>query len=105
MRARYQGCEFVCSDARRTGFADDSFDLAVDKGLFDSATAGTEGRAAKAKWAMTIAMTSPILQVGSCIYDIFHTYGQIKYRRRRQDSCIQNAGPVVMCNNKLYQHT
>ncbi|CAM9946754.1 unnamed protein product [Ascophyllum nodosum] len=49
MRARYQGCEFVCSDARRTGFADDSFDLAVDKGLFDSATAGTEGRAAKAK--------------------------------------------------------
>lgn len=49
MRARFQGCEFVVSDARRTGFLDGTFDLMVDKGLFDSVTAGTEGRAAKAR--------------------------------------------------------
>lgn len=45
MRHRHPRCEFVHSDARRTGFADESFDLAVDKGLFDSVTAGTGGRA------------------------------------------------------------
>lgn len=50
MRARYPGCEFVCSDARdAAGFRSCSFDLAVDKGLFDSVTARTEGREEAAK--------------------------------------------------------
>lgn len=49
MGARFQGCEFVVSDARRTCFLDGSFDLMVDKGLFDSVTAGTQGRAAEAR--------------------------------------------------------
>ncbi|CAM9567753.1 unnamed protein product [Scytosiphon promiscuus] len=50
MRARYPGCEFVRSDARdAAGFRANSFDLAIDKGLFDSVTARTEGREEAAK--------------------------------------------------------
>lgn len=44
MGSRYPGFDFVPSDARSTGFPDGSFDLTVDKGLFDSVTAGTQGR-------------------------------------------------------------
>lgn len=50
MRARYPGCDFRCSDARDArGFPSGSFDIAVDKGLFDSVTARTEGREEAAK--------------------------------------------------------
>lgn len=45
MRARYPRCDFRCSDALdASGFPSGSFDLVVDKGLFDSVTARTEGR-------------------------------------------------------------
>lgn len=49
MRDLHPGCEFVRSDARNSEFPDGSFDLAVDKGLFDSITASTEGREEAAK--------------------------------------------------------
>lgn len=49
MSSRFPGCDFVVSNARRTGFPNGSFDLAVDKGLFDSVTAKTVGRLEAAK--------------------------------------------------------
>ncbi|CAN0364974.1 unnamed protein product [Scytosiphon promiscuus] len=44
MRSRFPDCEFVRSDARDAAFPDGSFDLAVDKGLFDSVTQVAQGR-------------------------------------------------------------
>eukprot|EP00904_Undaria_pinnatifida_P000548 jgi/Undpi1/10494/HiC_scaffold_29.g12944.m1 len=44
MRSRFPDCEFVRSDARNAGFPSGSFDLAVDKGLFDCVTAVAQGR-------------------------------------------------------------
>ncbi|CAM9745667.1 unnamed protein product [Ectocarpus sp. 6 AP-2014] len=50
MRALYPGCEFIRSDARDAAeFPSQSFDMVIDKGMFDSATARTEGRVETAK--------------------------------------------------------
>ena len=50
MRSRFPDCEFVRSDARDAGFPDGGFDLAVDKGLFDSVTQVAQGREEAARY-------------------------------------------------------
>ncbi|CAM9680065.1 unnamed protein product [Sphacelaria rigidula] len=71
-RDRYPGCEFRFSDARRTDFDDGSFDLIIDKGLFDSVTAGTEGRAQTARTLLGEA--ARVLSTGGR-YMLFSVFG------------------------------
>eukprot|EP00752_Nemacystus_decipiens_P008250 g7377.t1 len=73
MRARYPGCDFRRSDARDAReFPNDSFDIAVDKGLFDSVTARTEGREEVAK--KLLGEAARVLSTGGK-YMIFSAFG------------------------------
>eukprot|EP00903_Cladosiphon_okamuranus_P019211 g17665.t1 len=73
MRARYPGCDFRCSDATDArDFPSGSFDIAVDKGLFDSVTARTEGREEAAK--KLLGEAARVLSTGGR-YMIFSAFG------------------------------
>ncbi|CAN0266109.1 unnamed protein product [Pylaiella littoralis] len=73
MRELYPGCRFVFSDARdAAGFSSGSFDIAVDKGLFDSVTARTEGRQEAAK--ALLGEAARVLATGGK-YMLFSAFG------------------------------